>query len=348
VEAAMTRAILGGKREFLAAGLYLTRIEALLAQMPARDSLLVLNYHRIGDPEKDPFDPGVFSATSDQLNEQISYLKRKVRLVGLDEALAYIGGDQKEKRPRCRVLLTFDDGYLDNYQVAFPILRAHGAPGVFFLATGMVGSCCVPWWDHIAFLIKSARRRRFFLQYPSTLYVDLDANGMSRTLRDILRLCKRPGNVDSARFVEELQDAAKGDDLPRFPRRFLNWTEAREMIAGGMAIGSHTHSHAILTQLDPKQQKADLSQSRLLLKGNLNIEADVLAYPVGAQSSISDQTRQSAREVGYRAAFSSYGGTNRRGFTEPFDIKRIGVGGQSSIRFRVSSGICRITGRYWP
>jgi len=338
----------GGKREFLAAGLYLTRVESLLSQMPARDSLLVLNYHRIGNPENDLFDPGVFSATGDQLNEQIAYLKRNVSLVTLEEALAFVGGTLKDKTPQCRVLLTFDDGYLDNYLVAFPILRSHGAPGVFFLATGMVGSCCVPWWDHIAFVMKTARRRRFSLHYPGVLSVDLVKDGMRRTLRDVLRLCKKPGNVDSKRFIQELKEAARGDDLPECPRRFLNWEEAREMIAGGMAIGSHTHSHAVLTQLESAQQKHDLSRSRLLLKENLDIEADVLAYPVGAQTSISDQAQQSAREVGYRAAFSAYGGTNLTGVTQPYDIKRVSVSLQSSIRFRVSSGICRITGRYWP
>lgn len=339
---------LGGKREFLAGGLYWTGVTSLLTQMPARASLLVLNYHRIGDPENDLFDPGVYSTTGDQLSEQISYLKRHVSLVTLEEALAFVDGTLKEKAPRCRVLITFDDGYLDNYQMAFPILRSHGAQGVFFLATGMVGSCCVPWWDHVAFLMKTARQRRFSLHYPADLAVDLVESGMTKTLREVLRLYKKPGNVDAQRFIQELKEAARGDDLPATPRRFLNWDEAREMIAGGMAIGSHTHSHTVLTQLDPKQQRHDLSQSRLLLKQHLGIEADVLAYPVGDQSSISDQTRRSAREVGYRAAFSFYGGTNLPGVTHPYDIKRVGVGAQSWPRFRVQAAICRLTGNYWP
>jgi len=341
-------AVFGGKRELLAGGLYVTRIISLLGQMPARDSLLVLNYHRIGDPRIDPFDPGVFSATADQFSEQVSYLKRHISIVTLEEALAFVDGTLNESTPRCRVLLTFDDGYLDNYEVAFPILRSHGAPGVFFLATALVGSSCVPWWDHIAFLLKTARQHRFTLRYPVYLDVDLAKNGVTRTIRDVLRLYKRPGNVDSDRFIQELKGAARGEDLLRSARRFLNWEEAREMIAAGMTIGSHSHSHAVLTQLDPEQQKCDLIQARSLLREHLNIEADVLAYPVGAKTSISGQTQQSAREAGYRAAFSSYGGTNLTGATQPYDIKRIGVGCQSARCFRVRSGICRITGRYWP
>jgi hypothetical protein len=212
----------------------------------------------------------------------------------------------------------------------------------------MVGSYCVPWWDHIAFLLKTARQLRFTLRYPIDLDVDLVKNGLARTIRDVLRSYKRPGSIDSSRFIEELKEAAKGEDLPRSPRRFLNWDEAREMISAGMTIGSHTHSHAVLTQLDPAQQRHDLIQARSLLREHLNIEADVLAYPVGAQSSISIQTQQSARDAGYRAAFSSYGGTNLTGATNPYDIKRVGVGCQSATRFQVRSGICRITGRYWP
>ena len=146
----------GGKRELLARGMLWSGVSFLLSQLPARDSLLVLNYHRIGNSEDDLFDPGVFSATEDQFNDQIAYLKRHVALVNLEEALAFVDGSLKEKACRCRVLITFDDGYLDNYDIAYPILQSHGAQAVFFLATSMVGSCQVPWWDHIAYLVKTA------------------------------------------------------------------------------------------------------------------------------------------------------------------------------------------------
>ncbi len=339
---------LGGKRELVARALFWTGATSLLGRLQARDSLLVLNYHRIGNADEDPFDPGVFSASGDQLNDQIAYLKRHVSLVTLEEAMAFAHGTLQEKAPRCRVLITFDDGYLDNYQIAFPILRSHGAQGVFFLVTSLVGSGCVPWWDRIAFVIKTARRRCFSLHYPAELAVDLDASGVAQSLRDVLNLYKRPGNADPERFLGELDDAAKGDSIPGTLRRFLNWDEAREMIAGGMAIGSHTHSHPVLAQLGPEQQRNELAQSRALLMEHLGIPADALAYPVGAASSFSDQTQQIARECGYRAAFSYHGGTNLPGMARPYDIKRVGVGDQSWRRFRAQTAVCRCTGSYWP
>src|SRR5689334_18326099 len=168
----------GGKRELLARGLFWSGASFLLNQLAEKDSLLILNYHRIGNPVEDPFDPGVFSATERELDAQISYLKRHISLVTLEEALAYIEGTADQKDRRSRVLITFDDGYLDNYELASPILRSHGVQGVFFLVTGFVGSCHIPWWDRIAYLLKTARRTRYHLHYPSDLLVDTTTDGI--------------------------------------------------------------------------------------------------------------------------------------------------------------------------
>lgn len=88
--------ILGGKRELLARGLFWGGASFVLSHLPPRDSLLVLNYHRIGNPNDDLFDPCVFDATADEFNNQISYLKRRVSLVTLEEALSFIDGTLRE------------------------------------------------------------------------------------------------------------------------------------------------------------------------------------------------------------------------------------------------------------
>jgi peptidoglycan/xylan/chitin deacetylase (PgdA/CDA1 family) len=339
---------LGGKRELLARGLFWSGASFLLSQLSARNSLLVLNYHRIGNPDNDMFDPGVFSATADQFNDQISYLKRHVSLVTLEEALSFIEGTSKAKAGRCRVLITFDDGYLDNYEIAYPILRSQDAQGVFFLTTSMVGTCQVPWWDHIAYLVKTAQRRSFSLRHPASLAVDLDKNGLAKSLQSILKLYKLPGNSDPARFIRELKEESKGEEPPGIQRRFLNWDEAREMSRNGMAMGSHTHSHPVLSQLEPDRQREELSKSRAILKKQLGVAADVLAYPVGGRSSFTDETQMLVKDAGYRAAFSFYKGTNLPGKTTAYDVKRIGIDDQSWIRFRVQATVCRISGNYWP
>jgi peptidoglycan/xylan/chitin deacetylase (PgdA/CDA1 family) len=338
----------GGKREWLARALFRSGASFLLSQLPERDTLLVLNYHRIGNADEDLFDRGVFSATAEQFNDQIAYLKQHVSLLTLEEALSFVDGTGTDKARRCRVLITFDDGYLDNYNIAFPILRSNGVQGVFFLVTSMVGSCDVPWWDRIAYQLKTARRRRFSLSYPAELVVDMDKNGLGEALDAVLKAYKRPENSDPARFMRELAEETKGNEPPGTLRRFLNWDEAREMSRGGMAIGSHTHSHPVLSQLDPDQQFEELSESRAIIKEQLGIAADALAYPVGHKASFSARTQRIAQEAGYRIAFSHHGGANMQGRTSPYDVKRTKIMSQSSNRFRVQTAVGRLTGSYWP
>jgi len=337
-----------GKRELLARGLFWSGATFVLNHLAERDSLLILNYHRIGNSAEDPFDPGTFSATAEQLDDQISYLKTCVSLVTLEEALAFIESAPSEKKPRSRVLITFDDGYLDNYELAFPVLRSHGVQGVFFLVTSYVGTSHIPWWDRIHYLMKTARQKRYTLNYPSELLVDTENDGLGRSRQSVLSLYKRPDNTEPKQFFGELREATQGEEPSETSRRFLDWNEAREMIRGGMAIGSHTHTHPIVSQLAAEQQRGELAQSRALLREHLGIDARVLAYPVGGLKSLSEQTEELAREAGYRAAFSFHGGINLPGKMRHYNVNRVGVGDQSWPRFCVQASVCRVTRHYWP
>lgn len=338
-----------GERERLARGMLKSGMLSLLSLLPAKDSLLVLTYHRIGDLETDPWDPGIISASGDEFDEQVAYLKRNFSLVTVDEALAFVDGTEKSKTSRCRVLITFDDGYLDNYQIAFPVLRSHGAQGVFFLCSNLVGSGYVPWWDHIAYLVKSGKKKQFTLRYPFPLDVNLEAKGLRESMRSILDNYKSLENTDPDRFLRELQDAVEGKDLPSDTRRFLDWNEAKEMLEGGMAIGAHTHTHPMLSKLNTDEQRKELTQSRTILREKLGIKADTFAYPFGSRTAFTEQTQKIAEETGFRAAFSFYGTmTNQQGSLKRYDLKRVSVGSQSWPRMKVQTKICRITGTFWP
>ncbi len=338
-----------GDRERLARLMLGSGFASLLSLLPAKDSLLVLTYHRIGDDKTDPWDPMVFSATGEEFDEQVSYIKRKHALVTLDEALAFVEGNDKSKSGRCRVLFSFDDGYLDNYQIAFPVLKSHGAQGVFFLCSNIVGSGHVPWWDHIAYLVKSGSKKKFTLHFPVPLEVDIDRDGLGESLRKILGIYKTQENLDLVRFIRELKETVDGKDLPQNTRRFLTWDEAREMLAGGMAIGAHTHTHAMLSKLSEDEQRNELRQSRLIISEKLGVNVDSFAYPFGTQTAFTKKTEQIAEEVGFRGAFSYYGNmANQHPNIERFNIMRVSVGSQSWARMRVQTEVSRITGSFWP
>jgi peptidoglycan/xylan/chitin deacetylase (PgdA/CDA1 family) len=334
-----------GKRELLARACTWAGLTRVLESMPQRRALVVLNYHRLGNADETPFDSGVFSATAEQFESQIAYFKRRFHMTTLEEVFAMIGGDV----PRgTSVLITFDDGYLDNYTLAFPILRAQGVQGVFFLPTAFIGTGKLPWWDVIAYIVKQSVKECIRLEYPKPATFELKGNGVRRVSMQILRLYTKPAVKDPERFIAELEKVCEVKRPEGVAERcFLDWQEAREMQGHGMAFGSHTHSHEVLTKLSPESQREEARLSRQILERELNQRIDILAYPVGLKHCFSAETVSALEQTGYKAAFSFYGGTNLPGKIQPFNVRRYGVADQSHARLRLQTALGAATGAPW-
>lgn len=335
-----------GKKDLAANICAATGATWLLERIPRQPVLMILNYHRIGDAHATEYDSGTFSATAGEFDWQIGYLKRHYRMTSLDDVLRLLDGEERLAEPRA--LITFDDGYLDNYQLAFPVLRKHGVQGVFFVPTAFTGTNRIPWWDTIAYVVRHSCHPRFRLTYPRSDQFDVLAEGVDRAIMRVLRLYKEPEMRDPDRFLEELERACEASRPGGGVQRcFLNWDEAREMIRGGMAFGSHTHNHEILSKLPAPSQFEELRLSREILESELKQTVDTLAYPVGARDTFSSETQDALRRAGYRASFSFYGGFNRQSSIAPFDIRRCGVEPHSHNRLRLQTALGSLTGSVW-
>lgn len=336
-----------GKRELIANLLHRSGALRVLESLRFTDSLLVLNYHRVLDPRDCRYDRAVISASPGQFHEQVAYFKSRFRVIGLPELIEQV--ESRKPAAGFRTMITFDDGYIDNYQNAFPILRAAGLPAVFFLPTSYIGTSIVPWWDQIADLLRRSRNRSISLDYPEQRVFSLEEACLDDSIRLVLNLYKSPACQDPERFLEMLErqcgvSRANAADPPLF----LNWDQAREMVAGGMYIGSHTHSHQILSKLTEAGQVEELSKSRDLLETNLRTPLTSLAIPVGALHAFNDSTERALRQTRYQVAFSFYGGVNRGDALRRFDIRRTGVERKMSFaRVRFTALQAATLGRTW-
>lgn len=326
-----------GKRDLIANLLERTGILRLLENSPLTDSLLVLSYNRVLHARDCPFDRGAISATPDQFYEQASYCKSRFQVTGLPELLDHL--ESGKPLTGFRTMITFDDGYIDHYQNVFPILRSLGLPALFFLPTSYIDTSRVPWWDQIAHLLRRSRNPTIRLDYPEPCTLALDETSLEESIRHVLRLYRSPAVRDTERFFEMLERECGVARLEiADPPLFLTWEHAREMLAGGMHIGSHTHSHRTLSNLTEEGQVEELRKSRELLERHLHTRLVSLAIPSGALHSFNGNTARALRETGYQVAFSLYGGVNRGSALRPFDIKRAGVEGSMSfavVRFTV-------------
>jgi peptidoglycan/xylan/chitin deacetylase (PgdA/CDA1 family) len=312
-----------------------------LQRLRANHGLLVLAHHRIGNPRDSPFSADLFTATPEGLAEQVRLLSRWARIVSLDEVEAL---QVSRKRPReALVLLTFDDVYRDNYDHAFPILQAAGAPAVFFVPTGLIGTGYVPWWDRIAYAVKNANRESCRLRHP----VELDWTGMmsapEEATQQCLRLYKSSPALNKDELVRSLERAtgAAASRSPHASDLFVSWNHLREMSDAGMTLASHTHSHRLLGHLSYQEQYEELVLSRELLARHTGVETRAVAYPVGQKGHFNADTRRALGEAGYSLGFSHYGGWNRA-ITDPFDIRRV------RMEFHVDSELLHATVAYPP
>ena len=326
-----------GKKDFLARVSAYTGITRFIEALPAQPSLLILNYHRVGDAANTPYDSGTFSCTTAEFDWQVGYLKHRYPIINLEGAVDIVHG--RTAPSRTSILLTFDDGYRDNFEQAFPVLRAHEVSATFFLPTAFVGTGLLPWWDIIAFIVKNSARNRITLSYPKPAEFDLTHPHRAETTAAILELFKQPSVTDTERFIQALE-AACDFERPRdnAERCFLNWDEAREMQAGGMRFGSHSHTHEILSKQPYARQLEELQVSRGILERELRQPIDTLAYPVGHSDTFNAETFKALTEARYSTAFSFYSGVNIPGKIRPFNVLRGLVDGDdhSVLRLRVA------------
>src|SRR5215475_11334813 len=133
--------------------------------------IAVLTYHRVADATRmagqaSLFDEGVFDTSPDELDEQLAFLRRYFNPISLDDLRGLRRGRALPKNP---ALVTFDDGYRDNHDIALPILKRYDVPAIFFVATSYIEERRLFWWDRINHILKSSKRGEIVLDYPGPL-----------------------------------------------------------------------------------------------------------------------------------------------------------------------------------
>lgn len=284
--------------------------------------VLVLNYHRIGDAAGSLFDRGLWSATSEAFSDQLRFLKSHVEIISPDQLAIAV----RSRRGRY-CLLTFDDGYRDNFEIAFPLLKAAGVTATFFVVTGFLDAPKVPWWDEISWMVRTSRQNRLDLPEWLPGAVSLDQSDREAAVRQLLRRYKDMPAESTERYLDSLAEAAgtgrSGAEMGR--NLFMDWEMVRQMRDGGMTIGGHTRNHPILARATPQQQREEILGCGRRLAEVLGEPMRYFSYPVGGRRAFDSVTRDCLREASVRFAFSYYGGC--RGFSDwdDYDVRRVAV-----------------------
>jgi len=282
---------------------------ALAARRPGRH-LVILAYHRVlnSPAEALPLDEDLVSCTAAEFEREMAFVARTFDVVSfrnLEEGMEAL------RRP---LIVTFDDGYRDNHDVALPILRRHGVKATFFVTTGYIGAETLPWWDETALRLRAAGPRDWAWEREGWPRGAPEFLAWAKTLPD----ARRRAVLDEIRHQLGPLPAGAGRGV------MMAWDEVRDLAANGMEIGSHTVSHPVLANVrDAVELQRELTESRGRIERETGREAVALSYPVGRSSTATETVVRAARQAGYRhACLYEHGVNPRRGF-DPFRLRRI-------------------------
>ncbi len=285
----------------------------------------ILYYHRVND-DADPFFP---SMPLDVFEGQMRHISRRYRVVSLSGLLDHLAGGSLETV----VAITFDDGYRDNYENAFPVLQRYSVPATIFLTTGGLDSGEPLWFEVLAGAVKDTSRefldleidlpRRFWLR---TREERLQANG------DLFALLRRmPDDERTRRLPEILRELASPNATPR-RNMMLTWDQVRCMNARGIDFGGHTVSHPYLSRLTRGQVAWEISECKRRIEDELQASVPHFAYPNGGPEDFASWNKEVIRSAGYEAAVTTLWGLNFP-TTDRLELRRGGAWEQDEALF---------------
>jgi peptidoglycan/xylan/chitin deacetylase (PgdA/CDA1 family) len=288
---------------------------------------VILCYHRVNDGVSDPFH---LCVSPDHFDAHLTILKQKAAVVTLDEVC------EPSRSPR--VVITFDDGYVDNLQQAVPVAQAHDVPITVYVASGMIGDRRGFWWDRLAHLLHyEPGGPRALRTTVAGEDVDVALGDPDQCLqaRDELhrRLRPRPpaeiaGVLD--RVAEQLdRDGAAPDDARPLEADELQRLARTDVVT----IGAHTVDHALLRSQAPDAQRDTIATSKATLESELAIGVDHFAYPFGGHDSFDTETVAAARAAGFSTATTTVPGSVGAA-PDPFTLHRRMVMNWAPVRFR--------------
>jgi peptidoglycan/xylan/chitin deacetylase (PgdA/CDA1 family) len=245
---------------------------------------------------------------ADLFEAHIKFIKDNFEVVSIADGLGLVC----EGKPRgIYVSINLDDGYMDNYTHAFPIIKKYGLPATVFLATDFIGQDHLFWWDEIFQIIHYSGQKDAGVKLGNILKSAYKANRINSFLMN-----KKESEIKD--FVDNLKKKYQ-INKKMTPNRMLGWREIKEMAGTGISFGSQTKAHKNLLLMEDNEIRTELTGSKQVLEERLGIKRIGFCYPFGKHD---DRVRAIVRDVGFDYARTCIKGPNSKNI-DRFSLRSI-------------------------
>ena len=312
-------------KSLLAVSGYYSGLLGLFRRARLCGKALILMYHRVIAPDANPtvpVQPGMY-VSSVTFHSHLLFLQERFNVIPLRELVERLrnGNDVRH----CCVL-TFDDGWRDNYQHVFPLLRKFQAPATVFLATGLVGTNRWFWPEEVVYFLTMWVNGRIEAGKLSELTQSLlskvpaGVNALEKGIDTTVETLKNMLPEDRQKILAQMWQACQiGKERSRL---LMNWDEVREMAKSGLIdFGSHTVNHILLDQVSPQQMQEEVEASRNQIEAETDRPCFMFVFPNG------NYNCEALRVLGSTGMDAAV--TTRRGYVAPdsslLELPRISI-----------------------
>jgi peptidoglycan/xylan/chitin deacetylase (PgdA/CDA1 family) len=246
-----------------------------LAPAGAAARLSILIFHRVL-PQADALFPAEVDAQ--RFDNICRWVSRWFNVLPLSTAAQQLRERRLPARP---LVITFDDGYADNHDIALPILQRHGLTASFFVATGFLNGGRM-WNDTIVEAIRLTAADNWDLHslgLPGLAQVPLRTVADKRAaIKQVIDACKYLPAAARAQAVAEVARVAATtlpDDL------MMRSEQVQQLHRAGMEVGGHTINHPILARLPIDEARQEIVGGKQALEAMLQSPVSTFAYPNG-------------------------------------------------------------------
>lgn len=270
-----------------------------------RARLSILIFHRVLE-SPDPLFPDLPDAY--EFERMMIWVKSWFNVLPLTEAAARL---ERRSLPARALVVTFDDGYADNADIAAPILQRLGLTATVFVCPGFLDGGRM-WNDDVIEAIRVSRRDALDLSCIGLGTLPLGSiSQRRRAIYRVLESIKHRPYDERARCVDMVVDAAGGRGGPDL---MMTSAQVKLLRAAGMGVGGHTVNHPILTRLTPESALAEIAEGKEQLEAIIGERIDAFAYPNGLPGrDYAAEHVKMVRSVGFSCAVSTAWGVAQAG-----------------------------------
>jgi len=303
--------------------------------------IAIITYHSISeDYEADEYrsclDLMGMNVPKSQFIQHIKYIYKNYNVINLDELVNFY--NTNKKLPTNPIVITFDDGFKNNYITAYPVLKKYNCKATFFIIGNSQVADGIVWLHLLYRVLDTLSGKKFNVTIDDLINFKIDKFDDESKINVAHQLKKVLGRLPFEKKINTLQiicmqnkidfNQIKNSDI------YMTTDEIKDVCHSGNLLGSHSMSHDNLTFLPVSLQKEEIFQSKKIIQKICNNYFIPFSYPYGTKNSFDNEIKTSLKKNLFSCGVTTIEGLNGKN-TDLYELKRIEIGNFKKIEFIV-------------